>query len=141
MTTPLDATHSNASTHTHSSANSNAKSKWNLHDTQWTLSLFGTAVGAGILFLPINIGIGGFWPLIIMACLAFPMTFLAHRGLARFVLSSKNKHADFMGVSSPQLPKRHKMEFQKMYKSQSSLKMYKFHNNMYQYHLYHQLNQ
>ncbi|GAA74041.1 serine transporter [Pseudoalteromonas sp. BSi20480] len=98
MTTPLDATHSNASTHTHSSANSNAKSKWNLHDTQWTLSLFGTAVGAGILFLPINIGIGGFWPLIIMACLAFPMTFLAHRGLARFVLSSKNKHADFTDV-------------------------------------------
>ncbi|MBW4967309.1 HAAAP family serine/threonine permease [Pseudoalteromonas sp. CR1] len=98
MTTPLDATHSNASTHTHSSANSSAKSKWNLHDTQWTLSLFGTAVGAGILFLPINIGIGGFWPLIIMACLAFPMTFLAHRGLARFVLSSKNKHADFTDV-------------------------------------------
>ena len=98
MTTPLDATHSNASTHAHSSANSNAKSKWNLHDTQWTLSLFGTAVGAGILFLPINIGIGGFWPLIILACLAFPMTFCAHRGLARFVLSSKNKDADFTDV-------------------------------------------
>lgn len=74
------------------------KSSWNLHDTQWVLSLFGTAVGAGILFLPINIGIGGFWPLIIMACLAFPMTFLAHRGLARFVLSSKNKEADFTDV-------------------------------------------
>jgi len=60
-----DATHFNASTAKQSS--------WTLHDTQWTLSLFGTAVGAGILFLPINIGIGGFWPLIIMACLAFPM--------------------------------------------------------------------
>ena len=75
-----------------------SKSKWNFHDTQWVLSLFGTAVGAGILFLPINIGIGGFWPLIILACLAFPMTFLAHRGLARFVLSSKNKDADFTDV-------------------------------------------
>lgn len=74
------------------------KSTWNLHDTQWVLSLFGTAVGAGILFLPINIGIGGFWPLIALACLAFPMTFLAHRGLARFVLSSKNKDADFTDV-------------------------------------------
>ena len=94
MTTSQGATLSNApaqDAHT-------SKSKWNLHDTQWTLSLFGTAVGAGILFLPINIGIGGFWPLIIMACLAFPMTFLAHRGLARFVLSSKNKDADFTDV-------------------------------------------
>ncbi|MBH0046707.1 aromatic amino acid transport family protein [Pseudoalteromonas sp. NZS11_1] len=100
MTTSQDATLSNASpnTHTNSSKNSNTKTKWNLHDTQWTLSLFGTAVGAGILFLPINIGIGGFWPLIIMACLAFPMTFFAHRGLARFVLSSKNKDADFTDV-------------------------------------------
>lgn len=57
---------------------------WTKHDTHWVLSLFGTAVGAGILFLPINIGIGGFWPLIIMTLLAFPMTYLAHRGLARF---------------------------------------------------------
>ena len=79
-------------------ASTTSKSKWNFHDTQWVLSLFGTAVGAGILFLPINIGIGGFWPLIILACMALPMTFLAHRGLARFVLSSKNKDADFTDV-------------------------------------------
>ncbi|MCF7481068.1 HAAAP family serine/threonine permease [Vibrio sp. J1-1] len=71
---------------------------WSKHDTHWVLSLFGTAVGAGILFLPINLGIGGFWPLVIMALLAFPMTFLAHRGLARFVLSSKIKNADFTDV-------------------------------------------
>lgn len=72
--------------------------RWSKHDTQWVLSLFGTAVGAGILFLPINIGIGGFWPLLIMAVLAFPMTYLAHRGLARFVLSSKQDNADFTDV-------------------------------------------
>lgn len=71
---------------------------WSGHDTKWTLSLFGTAVGAGILFLPINLGAGGFWPLVIMALLAFPMTFLAHRGLSRFVLSSKNPEADFTDV-------------------------------------------
>ncbi|MDF2153383.1 aromatic amino acid transport family protein [Vibrio sp. CAU 1672] len=71
---------------------------WTKHDTHWVLSLFGTAVGAGILFLPINLGIGGFWPLVIMALLAFPMTFLAHRGLARFVLSSKKHNADFTDV-------------------------------------------
>ncbi|WP_367989262.1 aromatic amino acid transport family protein [Vibrio sp. NTOU-M3] len=73
-------------------------SHWSKLDTHWMLSLFGTAVGAGILFLPINLGIGGFWPLILMALLAYPMTYLAHRGLARFVLSSKNKNADFTDV-------------------------------------------
>ncbi|WP_108650550.1 aromatic amino acid transport family protein [Dongshaea marina] len=54
------------------------------------LGLFGTAVGAGILFLPINAGMGGFWPLILMTVLVGPMTYLAHRNLARFVLSSKS---------------------------------------------------
>ncbi|PAR83635.1 MULTISPECIES: aromatic amino acid transport family protein [Vibrio] len=73
-------------------------SKWTQHDTYWLLSLFGTAVGAGILFLPINIGLGGFWPLVLMAVLAFPMTYLSHRGLARFVLSSRRPNADFTDV-------------------------------------------
>ena len=66
-------------------------SRWRRHDTHWAISLFGTAVGAGILFLPINLGLGGIWPLIIVAVLAGPMTFLAHRGLARFVLSSSRE--------------------------------------------------
>ena len=60
---------------------------WNRNDTTWMLGLFGTAIGAGTLFLPINAGIGGFWPLMVLAVLAFPMTFYAHRGLTRFVLS------------------------------------------------------
>ena len=51
------------------------------------LGLFGTAIGAGTLFLPINAGLGGFWPLLILAALAFPMTYFSHRGLTRFVLS------------------------------------------------------
>ena len=38
------------------------------------LGLYGTAIGAGVLFLPINAGIGGLIPLIIMAIIAFPMT-------------------------------------------------------------------
>ncbi len=36
--------------------------------------------------------------LVVMAILAYPMTYLAHRGLARFVLSSKIKNADFTDV-------------------------------------------
>jgi serine transporter len=54
------------------------------------LGLYGTAIGAGTLFLPINAGVGGFWPLLILAVLAFPMTYFAHRGLTRFVLSGRS---------------------------------------------------
>ncbi|MGY2289367.1 aromatic amino acid transport family protein [Pseudomonas sp. SDO528_S397] len=63
---------------------------WSQHDTTWMLGLYGTAIGAGTLFLPINAGVGGFWPMIVLALLAFPMTFFAHRGLTRFVLSGKS---------------------------------------------------
>ena len=62
------------------------KLKWNKFDATWMLNLFGTAVGAGVLFLPINAGMGGFWPLVLMAIIVGPMTYFAHRGLAYFVL-------------------------------------------------------
>ena len=64
----------------------------------WVLNLFGTAVGAGVLFLPINAGMGGLIPLIVMTILVGPMTYLAHRGLARFVLSSKKPGSDITNV-------------------------------------------
>jgi serine transporter len=60
--------------------------------------LFGTAVGAGILFLPINAGMGGFWPLVLMAIIIGPMTYLAHRGLSRFVCSSAIAGSDITQV-------------------------------------------
>lgn len=68
-------------------------------ETSWMLSLFGTAVGAGILFLPMNAGAGGVWPLIIATLLIGPMTFLAHRGLSRFVSASQNPGADITVVA------------------------------------------
>ncbi|ANV97818.1 HAAAP family serine/threonine permease [Helicobacter enhydrae] len=67
---------------------------WTKFDTRWMLSLFGTAVGAGILFLPIRAGTGGFWPIVIMALLVFPMTWLSHRGLSRFVCASTAAEKD-----------------------------------------------
>ena len=67
---------------------------WTKRDTEWMLTLFGTAIGAGVLFLPINAGLGGIWPLILMTILIGPMTFLAHRGLNRLCLSSKNPGAN-----------------------------------------------
>ncbi|ANO34790.1 septum formation protein [Vibrio breoganii] len=72
--------------------------KWTYQDITWCLSLFGTAVGAGVLFLPIKAGAGGFWPLVILALIAAPMTWFAHKSLARFVLSSKNENADITDV-------------------------------------------
>lgn len=71
---------------------------WSKHDTMWMLGLFGTAIGAGTLFLPINAGLGGFWPLATMAVIAFPMTYLAHRGLCRFILSSSKPGSDITEV-------------------------------------------
>lgn len=73
-------------------------SSWSKQDTVWMLGLYGTAIGAGTLFLPINAGIGGLWPLIVMALLALPLTFFAHRGLTRFVLSSSKPGADITEV-------------------------------------------
>jgi serine transporter len=66
-------------------------STWSKQDTVWMLSLYGTAIGAGTLFLPINAGLHGIWPLLIMTLLAFPMTFYSHRALCRFVLSGTGK--------------------------------------------------
>ncbi|THD35797.1 HAAAP family serine/threonine permease [Pantoea sp. R102] len=75
-----------------------AATGWRKSDTVWMLGLYGTAIGAGVLFLPINAGAGGLIPLLIMAILAFPMTFFAHRALTRFVLSGKNTGADITDV-------------------------------------------
>lgn len=72
--------------------------KWRSSDTIWMLSLYGTAIGAGVLFLPINAGAGGLIPLVVMLVLAFPMTFFAHRALCRFVLSGKNLDGDITVV-------------------------------------------
>lgn len=71
-----------------------ATMKWNKSDITWMLGLYGTAVGAGTLFLPIEAGIGGIWPLLVMAILALPMTFFAHRALCRFVLSGSGRQGD-----------------------------------------------
>ena len=57
-------------------------------ETNWAISLFGTAVGAGVLFLPINAGLGGLWPLLVVTILIGPMTYLSHRALSRFVCAS-----------------------------------------------------
>jgi len=77
----------------------NAQTSWEKKDTIWMLSLFGTAIGAGVLFLPINAGAAGLLPLLIISLLAYPMTHFAHRGLTRFVLSGSNPKHDITDVA------------------------------------------
>ena len=72
--------------------------KWCKQDQAWMIGLYGTAIGAGTLFLPINAGINGVLPLLVLTLLAFPMTFFSHRALCRFVLSGSNHQANIIGV-------------------------------------------
>ena len=65
-------------------------SSWRKSDTTWTLGLFGTAIGAGVLFFPIRAGFGGLIPILLMLLLAYPIAFYCHRALARLCLSGSN---------------------------------------------------
>ncbi len=80
--------------------------KWNWDDTVWVLGLFGTAVGAGILFLPINLGINGIFTVVVLGVLAFPMTYFSHKALCHFVLSSEKKSGDITDVAEEHFGKR-----------------------------------
>lgn len=46
-------------------------------DTTRTTGLFGTAIGAGVLFFPIRAGFGGLIPITVMLVLAYPIAFIA----------------------------------------------------------------
>lgn len=93
-TLSLDSGNIDTSKNFISNATSASQTNFTYKDFTWCLSLFGTAVGAGVLFLPIKAGAGGFWTLVILALIAAPMTWFAHKSLARFVLSAKNPDSD-----------------------------------------------
>lgn len=59
-------------------------------DIGWLATLFGTAVGAGILYLPVNAAKAGILPLIIISVLSVPAIWMAHRNLTRFCLSASD---------------------------------------------------
>ena len=85
------------STHTETTS-SPEDTKRPVSNTEWAISLFGTAVGAGILFLPINAGSFGFWPLLAATILIGPMTYFSHRGLARMICASPRQGEDITAV-------------------------------------------
>lgn len=62
---------------------------WSKEETLWSFALYGTAVGAGTLFLPIQLGSAGAIVLFITALVAWPLTYWPHKALCQFILSSK----------------------------------------------------
>lgn len=58
-------------------------------DTTWTLGLFGTAIGAGVLFFPIRAGFGGLIDSSDVG-IGIPHRIYCHRALARLCLSGSN---------------------------------------------------
>lgn len=64
----------------------------------WAITLFGTAVGAGILFLPIDAGGYGFWPLVLATILVGPMVFASHRTYSRIVSAAPVNGLDVLQV-------------------------------------------
>ncbi len=72
--------------------------KWHKQDTTWALSLFGTAIGAGVLFLPINAGSGGLLSLLLITILAFPVMYYSHRALAKMIYASNSADEGITGT-------------------------------------------
>ncbi|WP_148629802.1 amino acid permease [Bacillus sp. E214] len=72
--------------------------KWHKQDTTWALSLFGTAIGAGVLFLPINAGSGGLISLLLITILAFPVMYYSHRALAKMIAASDSADEGITGT-------------------------------------------
>ncbi|ASR45284.1 septum formation initiator [Paenibacillus kribbensis] len=72
--------------------------KWHKQDTTWALSLFGTAIGAGVLFLPINAGSGGLLSLLLITILAFPVMYFSHRALAKMINASNSGNDGITGT-------------------------------------------
>lgn len=70
--------------------------------TSWIITFFGTAVGAGILFLPLNAGGFGFWPLVFATVFIFPLVYFSHRTYARIVAGApKEDHGkDILELAS-----------------------------------------
>jgi serine transporter len=69
----------------------------------WVLTLFGTAVGAGILFLPIQVGQSGFWALFLVVFLIYPTINLGHRFYA-LLPSQAEDDTDFITAVGRWLP-------------------------------------
>lgn len=75
------------------SANITTRSNWHWQDNIWTLGLYGTAVGAGTLFLPVEIGTRGPVIFLVMLLLGLPLSLIPHLLLCRvYMREEKNEN-------------------------------------------------
>lgn len=63
----------------------------------WILTLFGTAVGAGILYLPLQVGPWGLWSLVFLSALVFPLIYFSHKSVVSMLLLDSDS-LDYTGV-------------------------------------------
>lgn len=63
----------------------------------WIMTLFGTAVGAGILFLPISAGLSGIIVLLIVTLISIPTVYFAHRNIGVMMTEAKG-NVDYSGA-------------------------------------------
>lgn len=66
-------------------------SNTNKVDIQWIFTLFGTAVGAGLLYLPVQAGDSGFWASLTVMIFALPLTYFSHRNMSNIVINAQDK--------------------------------------------------
>ena len=63
----------------------------------WILTMFGTAVGAGILYLPVQAGVTGLWSLVFLSVFLFPLIYYSHKTVVTMLLS-KTGDSDYANV-------------------------------------------
>ncbi len=68
---------------TTTTGNITTRRSWRWQDNIWTLGLYGTAVGAGTLFLPVEIGTRGPVIFLVMLLLGLPLSLIPHLLLCR----------------------------------------------------------
>jgi serine transporter len=63
----------------------------------WIAALFGTAVGAGILYLPLQVGVSAIWALVFLSLFIFPLVYYAHKSIVTLLLPEKGA-LDYSGA-------------------------------------------
>ncbi|MGE4559573.1 MAG: aromatic amino acid transport family protein [Desulfobulbus sp.] len=63
----------------------------------WILTLFGTAVGAGILYLPVQVGLTGLWSLAFLSVFLFPLMYYSHKNVVTMLLAQPGE-SDYANV-------------------------------------------
>ncbi|MCO6524441.1 MAG: hypothetical protein J6562_05385 [Candidatus Schmidhempelia sp.] len=81
-----------------------AATKFDSTDTGWIIMSIGMAIGAGIVFLPVQVGIMGLWVFLLSSIIGYPAMYLFQR-LFINTLAESNECVDYPSVISGYLGK------------------------------------